>query len=289
MSRVSCPVFVVINGEVVDSQKGRIEGVSVTDRGLAYGDGVFETIRVDKGRVTLYSYHHQRLQKGLERLSIVVSPEQLETHWQQTLSQCQQLSGICKLMVTRGSGGRGYMPSKGSVPTLISQFFPFDDHLLDEYSQYEKQGVRTHWCRERLPINPSLAGIKSLNQLSYVLAAAERQTLDCEEGLVLNMDGTVVEATARNLFVVKDATLYTPALDQCGVAGVMREVIIHIAKDLYPLEVKALSTQDVLAADEVFLCNSVTGIWPVICCETHRWPVGEVTKNLQAQLSERNR
>jgi 4-amino-4-deoxychorismate lyase len=258
--------------------------ISVLDRGLAYGDGIFETMKVQNGEICLWQYHYERLIQGLQRLDIDLNANELLAHLKATLTHIKSDSGVLKLVITRGEGSRGYGPSGTETATLVSQFSQIDNAFEVRNQQYQQQGVHVHCCETVLAINPLIAGIKSLNQLSYVLASKERQALDLEEGLLFSSDGHLIEATARNIFLVKDGALYTPCLEHCGVAGVMRRLIIERISLTCPLSVNeiAISKKELYAADEVFLSNSISHIWPVIQCSEQVWPRGAITESLQA-------
>ncbi|MFT7388335.1 MAG: 4-amino-4-deoxychorismate lyase [Candidatus Endobugula sp.] len=294
-----CLQFYIMNSStiiLVNSQ--RQDSIPVTDRGLAFGDGVFETMLVSNTDVDLWEYHYQRLIVGLERLHIVVDPPSLYQHMLTSLeaiSERQQnaqstseetYKGVWKLMVTRGQSQSGYMPDNNARPTLITVYKPLSADFFDKNGRFSQQGVAVHYCRERLPTSQTLAGIKSLNQLPYVLASRERQALDVQEGLILDNDGWLIEATARNVFMVKGRKLLTPRLDQCGVAGIMRRAIIerarHLGISVHEIEVSVIALEQ---SDEVFLSNSISGIWPVTECEARHWRVGTVTQQLQQEMT----
>jgi 4-amino-4-deoxychorismate lyase len=296
--------MIIVNSQPQDS-------LPATDRGLAYGDGVFETMKVKNGDIALWHYHYARLLNGLQRLHIDINHHALFQHIQASIAsiasahQRQQASpqeqGVLKLIVTRGDGQRGYMPSADASATLISIYRPLSDTYLHDNAIHQQKGVAVHLCHERLAVSSSRAGIKSLNQLPYVLASRERQVLalqeqaiqkkTLQEGLMLDKDGYIIEATARNFFLVKDNVLYTPLVDQCGVAGVMRRLVIEVSATQAGIAVKeARITQSMLEdADEIFLSNSVSGIWPVVSCVgrinstncvDQQWPVGAISQKI---------
>lgn len=227
-----------------------------TDRGLAYGDGVFETILVHHQQPVLYTEHLARLLRGLDRLQIPLDLNTLEQEVAVLAPDFPQ-SGVLKIVVTRGSGGRGYRPTGTAGTTRVLSL-----HALPDYSNNEPaQGVRVFVCGQRLAIQPALAGIKHLNRLEQVLAALEWPRSNYMEGIMLDMEGYVVEGTRSNLFWVENETLMTTALENCGVKGVMREYLLQQTENC---EIVADCTLPrLLAANEMFLCNSVFGIWPV--------------------------
>ena len=303
---------VIVNSSVKSAPED-FSSISVFDRGLAYGDGVFETMRVDNGEIILWKYHYQRLIRGLKRLGISLSNQRLFEHMDAALKLCQGASGVIKLTVTRGDGGRGYMPPKEVSPALVAVYYPSMQRLRDEHTVKSEQGVKVHYCRERLAVSSSSSGIKSLDQLQYVLAAQERQGLPFDEGLMMTDSDNVIEATARNLFIVKAGNLYTPPLNNCGVEGVMRrflidylrdhEVLVDGNKNKHKISVYQvpLLIKDIVSADEVFLTNSVTHIWPIVHCSNQNvhtqkkhnyheavscWPIGKITTALQKVVAD---
>lgn len=260
--------------------------VSALDRGLAFGDGLFETVRVSNGMLVLKSGHLARLQLGLERLSIAVTTPQIEAQLEQLLSLAAEqdlVDGVIKLIVTRGAGGRGYAPAKNLDPVIISSWHP-----LPEFpARWYEQGLALAVCKARLPSRPFLAGLKTLNGLDYVLAAAEVQESSLDDGLLLNDTGCVIEATSSNVFVVSDGELLTPMLDTCGVAGVLRQYILEelAAKLAVNARTATLKLDELGGAEEIFICNSVSGIRPVTKLYEERWAIGPVTKKLMEEVT----
>ncbi len=276
MSTYSLPL-IYINGQ-------EHNGLSTLDRGLAYGDGLFETMLVVDGLVPLLSYHHKRLLKGLSHLGIELDSARLVNDVNALLDIAKTIDEkhlILKLTVTRGVGGRGYQVDSSAQATLVLQLFSVNIDLS------KHNGVSVHFCQERLPA-VSWAGLKTLNQLPYVLAAKERQGSSFDEGLLLNRHGDLIEATARNVFIVKGEQLITPLLNESGVAGAQRQFIVESVAGQLGLNIieRVVKLEECLSADEIFLTNSITGIWPVTHCEykqqDYTWDVGPITRSLQA-------
>jgi 4-amino-4-deoxychorismate lyase len=259
----------------VDGQPAEL--LSVKDRGLAYGDGLFETIAVSAGQPTLLNRHMARLAEGCARLNI---PIDLSLACAQVLAFSQQLGeGVAKLMLTRGDGQRGYAPPQPTQPHLILQagakpVYP---------SAYAEQGVRLFACATRLAEQPLLAGLKHLNRLEQVLARSEWHDAEHAEGLMLDTSGRVIEGVYSNIMLARAGVLVTADLSRCGVAGVMRaELLAHAAAQGVECQVRDIRYAELLAADEILLCNSVYGVWPVRALQVHTWPVGPLTRKLQA-------
>ncbi|MHA6493725.1 aminodeoxychorismate lyase [Pseudomonas borbori] len=253
------------------------ELLSVKDRGLAYGDGLFETIAVSAGKPRLLERHLARVAEGCQRLQFSVDLALLSA---ELVAFAQALNeGVAKLILTRGDGMRGYMLPAASQARRILQGSPKPTYPTDN----AEQGVRLFPCTTRLAEQPLLAGMKHLNRLEQVLARAEWQDAEHAEGLMRDTTGRVIECVYSNLFWSKDGVLLTPDLSRCGVAGVMRAELLAQARVLgIACEVRDCSLDELLTADEVFVCNSLYGVWPVRALQAHDWSVGPLTRKLQA-------
>ncbi|SDS37448.1 aminodeoxychorismate lyase apoprotein [Halopseudomonas litoralis] len=250
--------------------------VSVRDRGLAYGDGLFETIQVRRGTSPLSDYHFRRLARGAQVLRLPLDLTLIRSEIEQLAKQIGD--GLIKLTITRGESLRGYaMPPQPEL-TRILQSSP-----LPAYSpQHAEQGIRLYPCMTRLGNQPLLAGIKHLNRLEQVLARSEWQGAAYAEGLVCDLAGNPIEGTMSNLFVRLDDCWLTPALDQCGVRGVMRDFLVENLDGMGEGVVqRTISRDELLRSAEVFCCNSVFGVWPVVALEDRQWSVGPHTRVIQ--------
>jgi 4-amino-4-deoxychorismate lyase len=265
---------IMINGEMTQL-------LPATDRGLHYGDGLFETIAVVNGRPRLWSAHMARLQRGCEVLGLPMPDLHLLHSEALTLSSSEQRA-VIKLIVTRGSGGRGYRPPADATPQRILFRYPWPDY--PELSS----GIRLRVCQTPLACNPALAGIKHLNRLEQVLARAEWDDPAIHEGLMCDLGGQVKEGTMSNLFWVEEGRLFTPDLNRCGVAGVMRAQVMAIARNLgTTLETAEILPEELLQMDEIFMTNSLVGIWPVGHFAGRDFLPGKLTQGLQAVLQSR--
>jgi 4-amino-4-deoxychorismate lyase len=256
--------------------------VSALDRGLAYGDGLFETLAVRAGVARHWDDHLTRLAHGCARLGIAMPDTALLRT--EAESWCRGTArGVLKLIVTRGVGGRGYRADPSAPPTRVFSLHPWPEDI----EAHAKQGVRVRLCTLRLAHQPALAGLKHLNRLEQVLARSEWDDPGIAEGLLMDEQGRLIEATSSNLFLVADGALFTPDLTRCGVAGVTRARILRHAGALGIAVHVTNVTQDMMArASEVFLCNSVIGLWPVTVCESLRYAIGPLTRRLQAACEE---
>jgi len=254
--------------------------ISASDRGLAYGDGLYRTLEARHGTPLLWHWQWQRLAADCAALRLPCPDEVLLLSEIATVAAKLERA-VIKIVLTRGAGQRGYAMPAHSTPTRIVSAAAWAGYPPDRAAQ----GVVARWCDTRLAIQPRLAGIKHLNRLENVLARSEWTDPAIAEGLMLDMDGTVVEGTMSNLFIVRAGELITPLLDRCGVSGAMRACVIDTASNLglHVREVR-LSPDEVLAADEAFVCNSLAGIWPLRQLETRQWQPGALTRRLQQLL-----
>jgi 4-amino-4-deoxychorismate lyase len=231
--------------------------ISVDDRGLQYGDGLFETMGATNGRVRYFERHMERVAVGGRRLGLPVpGPELVARECERALEGLG--AGSVKLMVTRGPGPRSYRPpEEPSVTRIVVSSAP-------RPRNDPADGIVVRLCDTPLGLNPLLAGMKHLNRLEQVMACAEWNDPAIAEGLMASVDGRLVCATAANLFLVRDGRLVTPDIRDCGVAGVMRGVVLDAARELgIDVDVTDLSELDLAAAREVFLTNVITGVRPV--------------------------
>lgn len=252
------------------------DALSLKDRGLAYGDGLFETIAVRGGQPLLLDRHLARLADGCARLAIAADIERVRHELQSYAVAMGE--GVLKLILTRGDGLRGYAPDPSAQGRRILQGNPPAAYP----KAHAEQGVRLFPCSTRLSRQPLLAGLKHLNRLEQVIARAEWQDSEHAEGLMLDQAGRVIEGVFSNLFLVRDGVLITADLKRCGVAGVMRAEILFQAESLgIPVQITDIPLEQLQWADEVFVCNSVYGVWPVRACAALSWPVGPLTRKLQ--------
>lgn len=268
----------LIDGRPVDT-------VSAADRGLHYGDGLFETIAVFHGRPCLWQAHLDRLAEGCERLAIPMPDARVLTVEAMGLAEGVE-RGVLKLVVTRGSGGRGYRPPLQSSPSRILGLHPWPEYP----DTYWREGVGLRWCATPLGLNPRLAGIKHCNRLEQVLARAEWDDPDIPEGLMCDIAGRVVEGTMSNLFVFTEGRLYTPRLDRCGVTGIARAQVIAAAARLgIPCAEVDLDRDAVLDADALMLSNALIGIWPVASLGERRYDAACLPRELLAEVVQQVR
>ena len=254
--------------------------LGLQDRGLHYGDGLFETLLKLDGEIPLWRDHYQRLKKGCERLHIPLVDE----HWlAQKISQesSDQNSAVIKIIVTRGHGGRGLtLPAQSQFSIFILEY-PYTEISA------EKLALEVSICQTRLPINPNLAGLKHLNRLDYVLAAIEIENLDnTDEGILCDSDGYLVEGVISNLFFFSNGQMHTPTLEFAGVEGVMRQRVIDQLRQ-QDISVKAgrFYPELLLQASECLMCNSVFGVRPIKLIGKQEFAIGPISQMLINRLN----
>lgn len=269
-------ISILLNGH---PPADRARAIAADDRGLHYGDGLFETALLTGGRIRFLDDHLERLAAGCERLGLPC-PERATLLREIATLTAGRGEGILKVTLTRGSGGRGYRAPQGQAATRLLALHP-----APAAPASPDAGISVRWCSMRLGRNPALAGIKHLNRLEQVLAQSEWNAGDMEEGLMLDTEGELVSATAGNLFLVREGQLATSDLRYCGIRGVMRgRVIVAALEAGIEVDEQPLWATDLEAADEVFITNSIRGIRPVASLGERHWPTGAVTRQLAATL-----
>jgi 4-amino-4-deoxychorismate lyase len=246
--------FISVNGQLNG-------GLSPQDRGLAYGDGVFETLQVVNGFVPLWHYHQERLLKGLKALAIEVPTEMLNLVVQQLLNELtrvchEQTTGVCKIIVTRGDSQRGYSVVDGSSANVILNYQP--NSLKDSSDLC----LRLTRCDTAIIESKTLAGIKHLNRLENVLSRKEVTAQGFDDGVLISQRGLVIEAVSSNIFFLMNDQLHTPKIELSGVSGVVRRLVIEELAESSGLTVVEC---DIEAGNfnhytSAFICNAITGL-----------------------------
>jgi 4-amino-4-deoxychorismate lyase len=203
-------------------------------------------------------WHLERLATGAARLGIPLPDAVLLKD--EVARACPGGRGVVRIVLTRGSGPRGYRPPRDAQPLRVVSGSPWPERDPACWTG----GVRLRWCDTRLGRNPRLAGIKHLNRLEQVLARAEWEGDEVAEGLMMDDGGGVIGGTQTNLFAIFGDGLATPALDQCGVAGVMRRAFRHWAAGQgIAITERRLPADELARARGLVLTNSLVGAWPV--------------------------
>ncbi|MEP0074051.1 MAG: aminodeoxychorismate lyase [Marinomonas sp.] len=254
--------------------------LTVTDRGLAYGDGVFETISATSKSLLHIDDHLSRLYRGLTKLGMPFSEDQKQnlcTFLYSSILPLIESDSVVKIMVTRGEGGRGYLPPENCLHTVIIGILPAPD-----YETQRQKGVSLSVSPVPASENRFLAGTKHLNRLENVMAKQFLMKSDFE-AIMLNNNDEVVECIQSNVFWLSQGALYTPSLATSGVQGTFRKYLIE-NQEQYLIQIGQFPLSDLLNADEVFITNSLMGIVPVTHIAGKSFPIGMDTRKLQTLM-----
>ncbi len=263
----------LINGQALSA-------LAISDRAIAYGDGVFETIAVKQGVMPLWAAHYQRLIDACSQLDLPLPNEAVLLKEIDALKG-KQVQAVIKIIITRGSGERGYCPPTHPQTRRIVQCLPWPEIPQAYYTE----GVSVIYCKTPVSQNTQLAGIKHLNRLDNVLASKECDEKHSAEGLMCDSLERVIGGTKSNIFYVREGRLYTPLLNQAGVLGIMRAQVLLQAQALnINTHIVPISRAALNEADEIFLTNSLIGIWPVTQLMDKKFPIGKLTQQFLNRL-----
>ena len=252
--------------------------IDVRDRSVQYGDGVFETIAVKEKSLKFWKEHYQRLNKGCKVLKIKCPPEVfLKKEINKFLRKTKKEKLVLKIIISRGVGGRGYSPPRNTKPTRILGIYDWPNYPLKNFTK----GIQMNICKTRISDQPALSGIKHLNKLEQIIARLEWQSKAISESIMLDSNDNVIEGTMSNFFGVKENVFYTSTIKFAGIEGIMREVILKLLKkNKKKYIIKKITLKEFLKFDEIFMCNSIFGIWPVIKISKKRFSFGKKTKEI---------
>lgn len=234
--------------------------VGADNRGLRYGDGLFETIKVKNGQLILEDEHFARLWKGMSVLQFDISkhftPEKLREEIIALIKKNNHPNGTrIRLSIFRGDGG--LYDAKNHSPNYIIQSWP----LPEGKGEWNSNGLVVGIYEDARKACDILSNLKHNNYLPYVLAALHAKKEKWNDAIILNTHGHICDATIANVFLIKEGNISTPALSEGCVAGVMRKKIIQeININHWPLIEKQVTVEELLNADEVFLTNSMYNI-----------------------------
>ena len=259
--------------------------IDVRDRSVQYGDGVFETIAVKEKSLKFWKEHYQRLNKGCKVLKIKCPPEVfLKKEINKFLRKTKKEKLVLKIIISRGVGGRGYNPPRNTKPTRILGIYDWPNYLETNFTK----GIMMDICKTRISAQPFLSKIKHINRLEQIIARSEWQSRNIAESIMLDMNNNVIEGTMSNIFGIKKNIFYTPIIENSGVEGIMRGVILKLLeKNKKKNIIKKITLKELLKFDEVFVCNSIFGIWPVIKISKKKFSFGEKTKEIINLLSDK--
>ena len=266
--------MMLVNGQLVAT-------VNAMDRGLAYGDGVFRTLRTQAGQPLWWPDHFAKLASDCAALALDCPDEILLRN--EVCQVAEAKKGVVKIVLTRGVGARGYAYSPGQTGTRLVLSAPLPSYACSD----APAAIAARWCTLKLARQPRLAGIKHLNRLENVLARAEWDDPAIFEGILCDDSGAVIGGVMSNVFWARDGELFTPDLHECGVAGVARSRLLRAAAQRgIRTHVGRWLPDAILAADEVMICNSVIGVRRVAKLDDVTWPPAGWTTTLNNALYE---
>jgi aminodeoxychorismate lyase len=239
------------------------------NRGLRFGDGIFETMKLKNGKLILSDEHFARLWKGMQMLQFdipkLLSPEKLEEEIFQLAAKNKLTAARTRLTIIRSDGG--IYDAKNNTPNYIIEAL----QLPEDNGPLNSNGLQLCVFNDAKKSLDTFSNLKTNNYLPYFMGAIFAKKQHCNDALILNSEGNICDSTIANVFYIKDEIIYTPTLAQGCVAGVMRKFLIDKIRALgFTVHESIVSKEDILNADEVFLSNSIYNI---------RWVAGLENKN----------
>lgn len=227
----------------------------ISDRGLAYGDGVFSTAKILDGQVMMLTQHLERLGLGCHHLGFLAPDLAL---LKQQLGQIAKpfKRAVIKVIISAGQGGRGYSRRGIEQSNTIISVHDFPKH----YDRWQSEGINLGLSALKLGLNPMLAGIKHLNRLEQVFVRQELDARDEDDLLVRDINDNLVEASCANIFWYAAKQWHTPLIADAGINGLMRQ---HVLAHFPDTRVCQAGLSDISPASAMFICNSVMGLVPV--------------------------
>lgn len=286
-SEVGDKPLIWVNGKMLPKSQAM---VSVYDHGLLYGDGVFEGIRVYKGKIFKCQQHIDRLYHCAEQiaLKIPITKEEMEAIQRECIEANGMTDGYIRLVVTRGYGTLGLDPRRCPVPGIIC----IADQIALYKPEFYETGMKVVLAkRPKTPIDCLDPRIKSLNYLNNILAKVEAIEQGCDEAIMLNLEGYVTECTGDNLFIIKKGKVYTPPIEDGMLNGITRRFVLDTLCPKLGIEAveSSLRIEEVLKADEVFLTGTaaeVIGVNQIDDTHIGQGNEGPVTKRIRKLFRE---
>ena len=255
---------VFLNGQFVPEEQAV---VSVFDRGFLYGDGLYETLRICNGKPFRWAEHIERFDRGAAFLKIQVpfKADELREQALELIRLNRMPEALLRISLSRGVGPRGFSPKGAVRPALVMSLHPAPDTSAKPPPTW-----RVITASSRLPANEPLSLFKNCNRLPQILAKAEADAAGADEALLLNTNGEIVEASASNLFWIRDNVVCTPPLTSGILAGVTRLVVFEICRKLgVPTKETGITPTELRGVQGVFLSLSSWGIVEVVSLDQH--------------------
>jgi branched-chain amino acid aminotransferase len=255
-----------------------------SNRGYRYGDGLFETMKIIQGNLLFFDDHMERFFDGLRQLQYQQPPLFTKEHIAKEIlelchkNKCAAFARV-RLSVFRGNGG---LYDEDKALQYIIECWP----LGDSVGSWNENGLVIGLSAGPRKSCDSFSNLKTANFLPYSWAAVYAKANQWNDCLVLNSRGPISDSTIANCFIIKDKQIITPSLDQGCVSGIMRkQLVVLLRKEGYEVNEGALTVEQLLAADEVFLSNTINGIRWVRHCEDARYN-HSMTREIYQQFSK---
>jgi branched-chain amino acid aminotransferase len=282
-------VFASIDGNVVKGEEAR---VSAFDNGFAFGDSVYETLRTYQGRAFVLGRHLTRLRRSAARLAfqIPASDQELRARIEAVLAAAGNPESYLRMIVSRGVGDLSYNFERVKGPTVVILVKPWEEFPSSHFEQGIPVALVSLRRNPKWALDPA---IKSSNLLNNVLATLEAQRASAFEAILLNEKGELAEGAGSNVFVAKGGVLRTPPLEAGILAGITRDLVFELGRDLgIPVREETLRAEDLLGAEEAFITSTLKEVTPI--ARVGDRPIGagargELTQRLQAAYREKTR
>lgn len=280
--------MIFLNGKFIPSNEFKIE---VSDRGFLLSDGLFETMRVYNGKVFGLEDHYARLVvgSGVLKIPVTISLDEMNIIISKLLdaNELSQKDATLRITLTRGSGPRGLLPPAEPKPTVMVTVAPFP---ASHHAPVNLHICTTTRRNERSP----LSNIKSLCYLDNILAKMEAVENKADDAILLNTRDNVASASAGNIFIVTaDNTIITPRIEDGILPGITRKHVIEICRENgMTLVEREITIEDLLAAKEVFITNSIVEIQPVASINkqlVNKGEIGEITARIHGYYTQKTK
>jgi branched-chain amino acid aminotransferase len=245
--------FINYNGKFIDDSNPIIQA---NNRGFRFGDGVFETMKFKKGKIIFLDEHLSRLWQGLKRFQFdlpkLFTPDYLESQILALIQKNKHSAARIRLTVFRGNGGL-YDPENLNPNFIIESW-----NLPETNGDLNENGLQCILFKDALKSIDAYSNLKHNNYLPYLMGALQAKKLKCNDAIIFNSNLNICDSTIANVFLIKDNIIYTPALSEGCIAGVMREFVINeLRKNNFNVVEKTITETDLTNGDEVFLTNSI--------------------------------
>ncbi len=264
--------FLHFNGKLIDA--GSLV-IGADNRGLRFGDGLFETLKYVNNELLLFDEHIARLFKGMNSLKIEIpkhlTAEKIHDQIIQLVKKNRQTKARIRLTIVRGNGGLYDIENNNPVCMIQSWELPHTNGMLNV------NGLQLCIYRDAQKMADQFSNLKHNNYLPYFMGALDARKNKCNDAIILNNHGRVCDSTIANVFIIRDGAVFTPALSEGCIAGIMRKFILVKLKDSgFNITETTITTDDLLQADEVFLSNSIYNI---------RWVAGIEDKSFSNTIT----